>query len=37
MELQITAPHDGRVAAVHVSTGDQVALDSVLASMEAAA
>jgi 3-methylcrotonyl-CoA carboxylase alpha subunit len=34
MELQITAPRDGRVEALHVSAGDQVALDAVLASLE---
>jgi biotin carboxyl carrier protein len=33
MELQITAPRDGTVAALHVAVGDQVALDTVLASM----
>ena len=32
MELQITAPRDGTVAALHVAAGDQVALDAVLAS-----
>jgi biotin carboxyl carrier protein len=33
MELQITAPRDGTVATLHVAAGDQVALDTVLASM----
>jgi len=33
MELQITAPYDGALAALHVAPGDQVALDAVLASM----
>ncbi|HEY1775421.1 MAG TPA: biotin carboxylase N-terminal domain-containing protein [Solirubrobacteraceae bacterium] len=33
MELQITAPYDGVLGALHVSAGDQVALDGVLASM----
>ncbi|MGH2850099.1 MAG: biotin carboxylase N-terminal domain-containing protein [Solirubrobacteraceae bacterium] len=33
MELQITAPRDGTVDAVHVAAGDQVALDAVLASV----
>jgi biotin carboxyl carrier protein len=37
MELQITAPYDGAVAALHVAPGDQVALDAVLASMAPAA
>ena len=36
MELEITAPRDGIVAAVHVAAGDQVALDTPLASMVAA-
>jgi biotin carboxyl carrier protein len=33
MELQITAPRDGTVAALHVAPGDQVALDDLLASL----
>ena len=33
MELQITAPRDGTVAALHVATGDQVALHTLLASI----
>jgi acetyl-CoA/propionyl-CoA carboxylase biotin carboxyl carrier protein len=33
MELQITAPRDGTIDAVHVAAGDQVALDTVLASV----
>ena len=33
MELQITAPADGTVAALHVAEGDQVALDTLLASV----
>ena len=33
MELQITAPRDGTVAALHVAAGDQVALDTLLASI----
>jgi acetyl-CoA/propionyl-CoA carboxylase, biotin carboxylase, biotin carboxyl carrier protein len=33
MELQITAPRAGTVAALHVAAGDQVALDALLASI----
>jgi biotin carboxyl carrier protein len=33
MELQITAPSTGTVAALHVAAGDQVALDTVLATI----
>jgi acetyl-CoA/propionyl-CoA carboxylase biotin carboxyl carrier protein len=33
MELQITAPRDGTIAAVRVGAGDQVALGTVLASL----
>jgi acetyl-CoA/propionyl-CoA carboxylase, biotin carboxylase, biotin carboxyl carrier protein len=37
MELQITAPRAGTVAALHVAPGDQVALDTLLARVEVAA
>jgi 3-methylcrotonyl-CoA carboxylase alpha subunit len=34
MEHTVRAPHDGRVTAVHVAVGDQVAAGAVLVALE---
>jgi biotin carboxyl carrier protein len=34
MEINVVAPTDGRIAAVHVAPGDSVDTDQVLATIE---